>query len=686
MDEVLNTCETICNLLDRHPDIIYTKGEAWGYEQIERLDRALFRRIKRFVAAGRWEVIGGWYIQPDCNLPGEAGFKKQIELGRAYFERAFGFFPRIAYNVDSFGHTAALPELLSEAGQTHYIMMRPKKEEMTLPARLFRWRGRAGGPEIVTYRIPVSYNTPHGITLEHVEGSLTELPRGISHTMCFYGLNDHGGGPNEEMIAWCHENREKVPRATLEFSSPSRYFRAVAEENARLPLVTGELQMHAVGCYSVHRKIKLDARRAEVLLQQAENAMRENAGLAKESEREVEKAWKWTCFNQFHDTMGGTCIPSAYDQVDAQLGFAKAVGDDVLQRAMRLKTRPLPPDPRQRIILGNFSGVEFDDWVEHEPWLEWNHWQPDWALIDERDEEIPFQALDHEAVCPGMARLLFKARVEPGQLRIFRISRKKGTGMVEGKLPEFQVMRKQEGKLAMRVEAMKWNLPELELVEDTSDTWSHDTQMYTGKATGAAKWGKPRHSDKGPLMHAWCVDGRIGGSRLEAEWRRYAGEPFIELRLKINWSERFRILRLRWNPGAKILHRFDGISRGELKRESDGIERPVFNRTMLILADGGKAGVVLPDTYSLSGTEKEIRLTLLRSPLMAWGAPESPVKERRIFSDQGPQKFLLRFYPRGATAAKLEKDSAALEYRPVAADDTRGMPWRPLSHQIERPL
>src|SRR3546814_17239276 len=71
----------------------------------------------KHVATGRWEITGGWWIQPDCNLPSGNGLRKQIEIGKSYFESRFGQFPRTAYNVDSFGHAAALPRLLSKIGR-----------------------------------------------------------------------------------------------------------------------------------------------------------------------------------------------------------------------------------------------------------------------------------------------------------------------------------------------------------------------------------------------------------------------------------------------------------------------------------------------------------------------------------------------------------------------------------------
>jgi len=689
LDELVNTCETACAILERHPDVIFTRGEAWVYEMIEKLHPALFHRIKRLVKAGRWEVVGGWYVQPDCNLPSGFALEKQIALGKEYFERTFGSFPKIAYNVDSFGHSAALPDLMAPAGQTHYVMMRPMEDEKTLPTRLFRWRGHKGGKEIVTFRVPRCYCTPVEITLAHLEASLTALPEGVSHTMSFVGVGDHGGGPTEEMIAFCRANRDAIPGARLEFSSPSRFFAAVEKQRPFLPLVTGEMQMHAIGCYSVHRPVKLAVRRSEHLLAQADNALQYDAGLEKAHRQRIEEAWRWTCFHHFHDTLGGTCIPSAYEQVDAQLGSCKAAADEVLQYALRRKSAQLPPDSRQRLVLGNYSGADFDGWVEHEPWLEWNKWQPAWTLVDEKGKAVPHQLMEHEGIHGDgrLARLLFRLKIGRDSFRVLRIAAPVKESPPSFPAPELAIKKDADGSLAIRRQGTGWPAPVLQLIEDNSDTWSHGLHSFDGRIAGMPKWGNPREVDHGPLLTAWRIDGKIGKSRIEAEWRSYAGEDFLELRLRVMWLESWRILRLSWQPGAEILCREDGISEGSLRRESDGREFNVHDWTLLSLPDGRQAGVVLPDTYSLGADGRELRLTLLRSSIMAHHIPDSPDFERRVVSDQGTQTFLFRFYASGRVApATLARHAREIHRPPLVSDLTRGMPWRPTRNQANRPL
>src|SRR3546814_20853135 len=115
MDEALATCRSACDRLDHNKDLIFTRGEACVYDVVERLDPDLFGRIMKHVATGRWEITGGWWIQPDCNLPSGNGLRKQIEIGKSYFESRLGQFPRTAYHVDSFGPAAALPRLMSRS-------------------------------------------------------------------------------------------------------------------------------------------------------------------------------------------------------------------------------------------------------------------------------------------------------------------------------------------------------------------------------------------------------------------------------------------------------------------------------------------------------------------------------------------------------------------------------------------
>jgi len=692
VDEALNTCASMCDLLDRHPEIIFTRGESWVYEQIRRHDPALFRRIVRHIRAGRWSPVGGWFIQPDCNLPGEENMHKQIELGREWFEKHVGVFPKTGYNVDSFGHTAALPDIMHAHGQSSYVMMRPMAHERTLPSRVFRWRGYPGGAEIATFRIAWGYATIFPLTLDWIKASLDGLPPGVNDSMSFIGVGDHGGGPNEHMLEWLRANWNAIPGVKLEFSSPERYFRAIAPQVHRLPLVTGELQMHAIGCYSVHRPVKLGVRRAENLLAQARRAL----AAAPAADRvaaapKLKEAWEQVCFNSFHDTLGGSCVATANRPAEDQLSFASTVAEKILSETFRRRIHALPPDPRQRFAISNYSGEPVADWFEHEPWLEWTHWQPHWCLLDERNRIVPHQVIEAEPLMPDSVRILFPIRIAAGGTQVVRLGRRPSGGLspLAGDGPDFKLRLSRGHPVLKAAGGSPWPAPDLELRTDTSDTWSHDIDRFSERMAAQPVWGRPEQVEDGPLRCTWRIAGRIGASRICADWRRYRGADFWELRLRVSWQEHHRVLQLAWNPGAAIRSRHDGIPGRDLERESDGAERPVRDRSLLHLAGGKSAGAVFPEIFSLCCDREALRLTLLRSCPLAHHMPKKlpPRLPHMNWADQGDHVFTLRFFPAArVTAARLDSHARLMQQRPVVADLTRGMPFRPYKDQPDRPL
>ena len=685
LDEALATCRSACDRLDANPDVVFTRGEAWVYEQIERVDPALFDRIRAHVDAGRWEIVGGWYIQPDCNLPSGFGFEQQIDLGKRYFLDRFGRFPRAAYNVDSFGHAASLPGYMRAAGQDRYVMMRPQEHELALPCRLFRWRGYDDGPEVLVFRIAGSYTG--GASLEHVRTSLTALPEGIEHTMCFVGIGDHGGGPTERAIAFYREHCDAIPNVKLEFSSVERFFDAVEGNIDQLPVVTGELQMHAIGCYTVHRRVKRGVRRGEHLLAQARVARDRDPQPEADIDARLEEGWRRVCFHQFHDTLGGTCLPTAFEQVDDELAFARTVADQTLHYSLRRQMTALPDDPRQRIVAFNASDQPFSDYIEFEPWMDQRHWGSNWRLQDEQGETVPHQSMAGEAQSRGLVRLLFPLDLAPGALGQLYIDTDPPAD--DGPARRVNAARRRiandtgvtldmTGGGTMHFDAaVPVPLGRLELFDDPTDTWSHGIDRYASDPIATAAWEAPAVIESGPLMASLLQTGRIGCSALQAEYRIYADAGFVELRLRVDWAEQFKVLKLTVSLPAAADGRLDGISGGELSRDSDAKERPLRDRTLLHLADGTSLGIVCPDVYALDGDPNRVRLTLLRSPVMAWHDPHPGDGPRRVFADRGTQVFRYRFFAGADLSGEMLDAHALTMQRPLVLGDlTRGMPQR----------
>ena len=228
---------------------------------------------------------------------------------------------------------------------------------------------------------------------------------------------------------------------------------------------------------------------------------------------------------------------------------------------------------------------------------------------------------------------------------------------------------------------MEKRRPELlKLIEEKSDTWSHNLDRFAGPQLDHAHWSEPVQVESGPLRSLWRIDGMIGSSRICADWRRYAGQDFFELKLRVTWNEHHKLLRLSWTPGATIASREDGIPGGGLPRASDGRELPFRDRSLLLLDNGTRAGVVAPEVFAASGYPDAVHLTLLRSCPFAHHDPRvlPPKLEHYAWQDQGEHTFFFRYFPAGkVTAKELDRHALLLQQRPVIADLTRGMPERP---------
>ena len=703
LDEALATCRSAADRLDANPDLTFARGEAWVYQQIERLDPALFERIRRLVKTGRWEIVGGWWIQPDCNLPSGFAWRKQIELGREYFMDRFGLFPRLAWNVDSFGHAASLPNLLHEFKQDRYVMMRPQEHEMTLPARMFRWRGREGGPQITVFRIARAYAMWQP-SLDHVKQSLNDLPEGIDHTMAFVGVGDHGGGPTQQMVEWCRENATAINGAKMIFSTPSRFFDAIADKIETLPLVTGELQHHAIGCFSVHRPVKVLVRKAEHMLQQATIMAEHDARPEPDASEQLKAAWQRICFHHFHDTFGGTCIPSAYEQVHAQIQQVIAFADESLHYGLRRRLADLPDDPLQRIVFFNASDAPFDGYVQIEPWMGWRKWQSGYRIIDEQGKAIPYQLMHSEAITNNIVRFALRIAVKPAEQRVLRIDTTGGAASAAAPAVGTAVGAASAAVSAVTVatpigghdltngvttlslgpsprmrfaDHLDLPLPELHLLEDPTDTWSHAIDRYTEGPAESPRWNFPTVLDTGPLMASMIQTGTIGQSTLTADWRIYADEPFVELILRIHWMACHQILKLVLPMPSPLLRRWDGIPGDGLERKPDGRELPLRDRTLLELSTGQRIGIVCPDIYAIDALPHRVRLTLLRSAIMAHHDPNPGTWPRSVVSDQGEHEFRFRFFAGSITGEQLDTQALMLQRPLIVAELTRGMPTFP---------
>jgi len=692
VDEALATMGTAAALCDDYPEFIFTRGEAWIYRQVERLRPALFARIRRLVTEGRWFVAGGTWVQPDLNLPTPEALRRQIIQGRAWFADRFGVVPQIGYNVDSFGQPAFLPDLLTAHGYRGYVFGRPDRTQARLPFAAFRWRG-AGGAELPAFRVAPGYGFALPDLRGHIEAALAAADPALGHTMCFFGVSDHGGGPTRAQLDWIRAHRTALPGVELRLSSPGAFFAAIAPRLASLPIVSGELQHCFPGCYSVMGAIKRGQRRAEHRLEQAGHAAAALTGDTTEHAEyatRLDTAWTDLLFTAFHDILGGTATPAAWADCRAMQERGRLAAEEILvDVTRRWAGRVLEPCAEQRIVAVNTDATGFDGLVECDTWLDFDLWG-ERHLVDAAGAPVPFQCTQPDAP-HRVPRLLFPACIPPRAAAVLRIRRGAAPDVAPvGRLEVSPRLLANDriaatlgpsGITGLTFDGSPLLAPPgltLDLRVDSSDTWSTDLDRFVEPLRARLDGGTWTVEETGPLRASLRMEHRLGTSRLRWTLTLARGETALRMRLEINFDERSTLLQLALRLAATPVRRTDAVAGGSLVRPPGPEEYPVQGWSRMTLP-GADLALLTQDAFSLSGNGADWRWTLLRSPRMAWQGGDSPVYHGRDHhADQGCHEFefVLRA---GRALADVALDTAARRLaQPVITFDVTEGVGRPL--------
>jgi alpha-mannosidase len=652
-DEALATMASAADRCAEYPEFVFTRGEAWLYRQAERLRPDLFARIRRLVERGQWHITGGQFLQPDLNLPTAAGLHRQIIHGQRYFRDTFGLAPTVGYNVDSFGHTASLPDILARHGYTAYVFRRPEQHQVALPANTFVWQG-TGGAEVTAFRIEPGYVANFADLAGQVRIAVESADASLGHTMCFYGVGNHGGGPSKAMIEWIMANRD-FDGHELTFSTPQAFFDAIAPHRDRLPRVSVELQHCFPGCYSVMHDIKQAQRHGEQLLVQAEAAVRaltednaeRDAGLAR-----LDDAWEDLLFTEFHDVLTGTSIPAAWDSVRAMQGRARITGEEVLHDATRRWSYAgLPRVDEHQIVVLNTDEAPRRTLVEAEPYLDFDDWGSRW-ISNEDGAPVPFQPVQ-----PGsnqlIPRIVFPAEIGAVSARQFHVR----PGPAPDAPPDDGALSATPERLSNGIVSLALGAGGLQQIscngtdllgpgglglqlrEDGTDTWTFHTDRWDEPVRARLDCGAWIVEETGPLRVRARMDARLGTSRLRLTVSLCRGEAALHAGIEINFDERHALLQMPVALAAAPSDWTDGIADGHVRRDPSPAEWPFLGWSRLRVG-GTDLALLTSDIYSHSVDGPLWQPTLLRSPRMAWGGGNpTPYAGHDHHTDQGCHRF-----------------------------------------------
>ena len=692
MTEALATFEVAADLLDEYPEFVFNHNEALLYEWVREYRPVLFARIRKHVADGRWVIGGGWYLQPDCNLPCGESFVRQGLLGRTFFRQAFGVVPTVAYNFDSFGHHGNLPQLLRKMGYALYVHFRPHLREDDEDAPLYRWRG-IDGSEIATLRPPCRwYNTA---TTEHLErkiAAMLELSRNTGRDVTlFWGAGDHGGGATRSDLNAIRKAARANPGLT--HSSLEAYWNAARHETGSAPTVTGELQKCFTGCYTSVMDSKQRNRRGEGLALAAERTAALAWWILGEPypRKKLADVWRKVLFNQFHDILPGSSVRDGYRDSAEIYGHAFTQAREILATAQlcllrhRKRRKPLPfcifnPQARRRRKL-----VEFEFTGATNPGLLQGKM---FRITDGDRRTIACQKLQEEprlaywrqrfaveADLPALGMAEYRIHVENGEPPP---SKKGVQRRLSGKRLRFATRHysvtfdTQTGLLhslrdrATGKEFLAKPGSVLLVREDGTDSWGPHNNPY-GRTVGRFRCpgkralseivgahslpvaGPVRIIEEGPLLTRIEVIQTYSRSLARLRYTLAANHPEIGIEILLNWGERCRALQFEFPTSLDATRYRVEIPHGFIERDAGNDEEPC-GRWVLLLS-GNRTSALAVVNNGPGGVDVDrglLRQTLLRSPMFCtMGMPIDPNRLNEHM-DQGEHifRFALRF---GAT-------------------------------------
>jgi alpha-mannosidase len=346
VEVVRNTFRSALDLMREYPDFRFTMSSARTYVWMEEKYPDLFKEIQQRVREGRWEAIGGMWVEPDLNMPGGESLVRQILVGKRYFHEKFGVDVKIGWNPDSFGYNWQLPQIYKKSGIDYFVTQKLMwaHEFTTFPYKLFWWES-PDGSRLLTYfphdyaanTDPVSMARDLSIWVPSLYGTDANQHSDVLH---LYGVGDHGGGPTRTMLdtatRWM---KPDVVYPNLEFTTAASFFSDLQQKlpSMQVPTWNDELYFeYHRGVMTTQAETKKRIRKTEELLLNAEkfSAIATLYGRRYPSE-DFDRGWKRLLFDDFHDIMPGSGIAVNYLDARRNLEDVGRAGNAILRESLR---------------------------------------------------------------------------------------------------------------------------------------------------------------------------------------------------------------------------------------------------------------------------------------------------------------------------------------------------------------
>ncbi|WP_327370882.1 alpha-mannosidase [Streptomyces sp. NBC_01217] len=658
------TFANVTALAQDYPELVFAASQAQQYAWVKEHQPHIWARIEQAVADGQWAPVGSMWVESDANMPGGEALARQIVHGKRFFEQELGVETEEIWLPDSFGYTAAFPQLARLAGVKWFLTQKLSwNQSNKMPHHTFWWEG-IDGTRVFTHFPPVdTYNAQfHGRELAHAERNFAEKGP-ATRSLVPFGWGDGGGGPTREMLEKARRLRDLEGSPRVEIVRPSAFFAAAEQEyGPQAPVWSGELylELHRA-TYTTQAKTKQGNRRSEHLLREAElwaTAAALRAPGYRYPYETLDRVWKTVLLHQFHDILPGSSIAwvhrearDTYEQVRAELAELVADAVTALGGAQGLVALNSSPYDRSQVI-------ELD--------AEASAVLPSGALV----QPLGGGRTAVLAESPGLGAGPLDGAAAPRARATATGTADGGTVLDNGRLRVtvdsdglICAVRDLDAGREVLVPGHRANLLQLHPDHPNHwDAWDID-RHYRRSHTDLTGADSVEPVERGPLRSAVRVVRSFGKSRIVQEIRLAAGSRQIDIDTEVDWQESEKVLKAAFPLDVHAERSTAEIQFGHIHRPThdntgwDAARFEICAHRWLRVAEPGYGVAVLNDsTYGHevtrtphdAGLGTTVRLTLLR-------APHSPDPE----TDLGTHRFRYALAP-GAQVTDAVREGLAL--------------------------
>ncbi|MFJ9910269.1 alpha-mannosidase [Actinacidiphila glaucinigra] len=658
------TFANVTALARDYPELVFSCSQAQQYAWVKEHQPVVWQRIRQAVRNGNWAPVGSMWVESDANMPGGEALARQLVHGKRFFLDELGVETEEIWLPDTFGYTAAFPQLAKLAGVRWFLTQKLSwNQSNKMPHHTFWWEG-IDGTRVFTHFPPVdTYNSQlSGRELAHAVRNFAEKGR-ATRSLVPFGWGDGGGGPTREMMEKARRLRSLEAAPRVEIEKPAAFFTAAeAEYGDRAPVWSGELylELHRA-TYTTQARTKQGNRRSEHLLREAElwcaaAALEAPASYAYPYE-ELDRIWKTVLLHQFHDILPGSSIAwvhrearDTYTEVRAELealvaAAVRALGGGGSQGSPVLLNAS--PYAREEVVeLDAATAAALPEGSGAQPLADGG------AVVPVGVPALGAAAAGGRAVAAAEP---VRAVREDGLVVL-------GNGLLriavdaDGLLASVRDLTAGREVLAP---GARGNLLQLHPDHPSKwDAWDID-RHYRRKHTDLTSAESVELVEEGPLRAVVRVVRAFGGSRVVQELRLTAGSRRLDVLTEVDWHESEKVLKASFPLDVLAERSTAEIQFGHVHRPThantgwDAARFEICAHRWLLVGEPGYGVALLNDsTYGhdagRSGTDTTVRLTLLR-------APHSPDPH----TDQGTHRFRYALRP-GATVGDAVAEGLAL--------------------------